>query len=151
MCCAELYVVGGVLERPEDGARRFCAAARDSETRKAMRSWGVATIILDAAAADAARERQRSQQFKATGRSTEVELNGGVDDVRSSIDGMDGRMSKEEEKDQDEGDPCVQAVSMVLSQRERLLELWGSLVTIPTWQPKTQTQVSPVVYSLDSL
>lgn len=96
-----------------------------------MRTWGVATIILNAAAAaHPLRHRQESQQYNATEWRTQVVLNGG---------------EEVEMADQEEEDQCVHAVAMVLLQRIKLLRLWGSLVSIPTLESKTQTQVNALV------
>ena len=131
LCCAELYIVGGVLEHPEDGARRFCAAAREIETRASMRTWGVATIILDPeAAAHPPHFSQASLNDNTTEWRSQVELNG-VDD--------------DEVADQELEDQCVRAVAMVLLQRMKLLRLWGSLVSIPTLESKTRIQVNILV------
>ena len=46
LCFLESYIVAGILESPEMGASRFCAAARSSEQRASMRCWSMATILV---------------------------------------------------------------------------------------------------------
>jgi hypothetical protein len=50
-------------------------------------------------------------------------------------------LEEDKEATEEEEDVCVRTVAIVLSQRVRLLRLWGWLAIVPVWHVGTQSQV----------
>ena len=97
-----------------------------------MRCWTVATVIFDAAAARAPRRiASRSRSLEHVNET----------DLEEDKEAAEEEEEEEEEEDEEEEDACVRTVAIVLSQRVRLLRLWGWLATVPVWHAGTQSQV----------